>query len=80
MLTNSIGLPLERLVPDPDLFAHASDIHGQKHVARVTILGFALLDRLDMPDEAPHLWAATYLHDLGRTHDGRCLEHGKASV
>ncbi len=80
MLVNPIRLPLDRVVPDPDLFAHASDIHGQKHVARVMILGFLLVDRLNLPQLAPRLWAATYLHDLGRQHDGRCYDHGKFAV
>ena len=27
-------------------------------------------------EEAPALWAAVYLHDIARTHDGVCLRHG----
>ena len=80
MLINPIRLPIERLVPDEELFAQASDIHGQRHVARVVILGFVLVDRLNLPDDAPRLWAAIYLHDLGRTHDGRCYEHGRLAM
>jgi len=80
MLANPISLPVERLVPDPELFAHKSDLHGQQHVARVTILGFLLIERLEIPQLAPPLWAACYLHDLGRLHDGRCIEHGNAAI
>lgn len=80
MLVNPLPVPIERLAPDPELFAHASDLHGQAHVARVIILGFVLVERLGLREEAPRLWAATYLHDLGRVHDGRCLEHGRWAV
>ncbi len=64
------------MVPSPELFRHPSHLHGQAHVARVLIHGLRLVAALGCVEEAPRLWAAVYLHDLARTHDGRCPEHG----
>ena len=75
-LRNPIPLPLEDLVPAPDLFAHRSDLHGQQHVSRVMVHAFVLLDAVGCREEAPRLWAAVYLHDLARLHDGVAYEHG----
>lgn len=71
-----IPLPLDRLVPSPELFTHPSTLHGQAHVARVMVHAFRLIAATGWYDEAPRLWAAVYLHDLARTHDGRCHRHG----
>jgi len=64
------------LVPPPSLFRHESGLHGQAHVARVLVLGFGLMWLTGHVDEAARLWAAVYLHDIARTHDGRCPHHG----
>ena len=37
---------------------------------------FRLIAATGWVDEAPRLWAAVYLHDLARTHDGICHRHG----
>ena len=58
------------LVPAPDLFHHVSTLHGQAHVARVLVHGFRLIEATGWKEEAPRLWAAIYLHDIARTHDG----------
>ena len=71
-----IALPQTSLVPPPELFTHVSTIHGQAHVARVMVHAFRLIDATGWTDEAPRLWAAVYLHDIARTHDGRCYRHG----
>lgn len=71
-----IALPLASLVPTPELFTHASTLHGQAHVARVMVHAFRLLAATGWIEEAPRLWAAVYLHDLARTHDGVCYRHG----
>ena len=76
MVTVPIRLPLASLVPTPELFTHASTLHGQAHVSRVMVHAFRLLDATGWEEEAPRLWAAVYLHDIARTHDGRCLRHG----
>jgi hypothetical protein len=76
MLTVPIPLPLVSLVPAPELFTHASTLHGQAHVSRVMVHAFRLLEATSWPQEAPRLWAAVYLHDIARTHDGRCFRHG----
>jgi len=75
-----IRLPLHELVPSPSLFAHASTLHGQAHVARVMVHAFRLIAATGWTDEAPRLWAAVYLHDLARTHDGVCYRHGRDAV
>lgn len=75
-----IALRLEELAPDPGLFLHTSYLHGQLHVVRVIIHGFALVSALGWRNEAPRVWAAAYLHDLARTHDGRCHRHGANAV
>jgi hypothetical protein len=63
-------------VPPPELFTHASALHGQAHVARVMVHAFRLIAVTGWTDEAPALWAAVYLHDIARTHDGVCRRHG----
>lgn len=75
-----ITLPLEDIVPPQDLFATASRLHGQAHVARVMVHAFNLIEATGTTTLAIPLWAAVYLHDLARTHDGPCSEHGAAAV
>ena len=75
-----INLPLDHLIPPPSLFTHASTLHGQAHVARVMLHAFRLIEATGWMGEAPRLWAAVYLHDIARTHDGRCYVHGAGAV
>ena len=74
--TPPIALPLASLVPPPELFTHASTLHGQAHVSRVMVHAFRLIAATGWADEASRLWAAVYLHDIARTHHGRCHRHG----
>ena len=39
-----------------------------------------LLDATRLPHEGTRLWAAVFLHDLARTHDGEDHEHGADAV
>lgn len=71
-----IPLPLRELAPAPSLFTHRSTLHGQSHVARVMVHAFRLIEATGWREEAPRLWAAVYLHDIARTHDGVCYRHG----
>jgi hypothetical protein len=71
---------LDELVPKAEFFERDSELHGRMHVARVMIFGFRLVRATGSEDLEIPLWAATYLHDLGRTHDGFCTEHGRWSV
>ena len=71
-----IALPVSELAPPPSLFTHASTLHGQSHVARVMVHAFRLIEATGWLEEAPRLWAAVYLHDIARTHDGVCYRHG----
>jgi hypothetical protein len=80
MLTAPVPLPLASLAPAPELFTHPSTLHGQAHVSRVLVHAFRLLDATGWSEEAPRLWAAVYLHDIARTHDGRCSRHGRDAM
>jgi hypothetical protein len=80
MKTPPIPLPLHELVPAPSLFTHQSTLHGQAHVARVMVHAFRLIAATGWTEEAPRLWAAVYLHDLARAHDGVCYHHGRDAV
>ncbi len=79
-LKNPISLPLELLAPSPGLFSHPSRLHGQAHVARVIVHSLILVDALGLDACAPKAWAAAYLHDIGRRHNGRCRNHGKYAL
>lgn len=80
LLENPIPLPIERLVPSPEVFAHHSELHGQPHVARVIIHSFVLTKALGLDVHTLKAWAAAYIHDIGRRHDGRCTEHGRYAM
>jgi len=71
-----IPLPDADMVPPPELFLHRSYLHGQAHVARVLVHGLRLIEATHAEEEAPRLWAAVYLHDIARRHDGGCRHHG----
>lgn len=71
-------IPLDdvELVPPPVLFLHESLLHGQAHVARVLVHALRLLAATGFVEESGRLWAAVYLHDIARRHDGHCTRHG----
>jgi len=71
-----IPLADDELVPPPELFWHPSTLHGQAHVARVLVHAFRLIAAAGLVEETPRLWAAVYLHDIARRHDGHCTRHG----
>ena len=71
-----VSLPSSRMVPLPDLFWHASTLHGQAHVTRVMVHDMRLVDATGQHALGPQLWASVFLHDLARTHDGTCDRHG----
>jgi hypothetical protein len=71
-----ILLPDDELVPPPELFRHPSTLHGQAHVGRVLVHAFRLIAATGLVEETPRLWAAVYLHDIARRHDGHCTSHG----
>jgi hypothetical protein len=72
-----ITVPDSEMVPPPDLFLHPSPIHGQAHVARVLVHALRLVAATGFVRETARLWAAVYLHDIARRHDGRCTRHGE---
>jgi hypothetical protein len=69
-------VPDRELLPPPELFWHPSVLHGQAHVGRVLVHAFRLIQATGFTPETPRLWAAVYLHDIARRHDGRSREHG----
>lgn len=71
---------IDPFVPLPEYFRHRSALHGQAHVARVMVHALRLIEATGWEHEAARLWAAVYLHDLERTHDGQCLRHGANAV
>jgi hypothetical protein len=64
------------MVPPPELFRCDSRIHGQAHVARVLVHALQLIAATGFVEETVRLWAAVYLHDIAREHDGWCPHHG----
>lgn len=71
---------IDPFIPLPQHFRHASKIHGQAHVARVMVHALRLIEATGWEEEAARLWAAVYLHDLERTHDGQSNSHGADAV
>lgn len=71
---------IDPFVPLPQHFRHDSRLHGQSHVARVMVHALRLIEATGWEHEAARLWAAVYLHDLERSHDGRCVRHGADAV
>ncbi len=79
-LVNPIPLPLDLLAPTPQTFARHSSLHGQPHVSRVIVHSLLLLQARGFESLAAPLWAAAYIHDIGRRHDGRCNRHGRYAL
>jgi len=67
------------MLPLPELFLHRSTLHGQAHVGRVMIHALRLVEATGVVDDARTVWAAVYLHDVARTHDGKEPGHGAAA-
>ncbi|HPZ43296.1 MAG TPA: hypothetical protein PL078_04750 [Bacillota bacterium] len=64
----------------PSYFFNPNSIHGVLHAKRVLLLSLALsyLNGLNKTDTGILAKASLY-HDIGRTHDGVCSEHGRKS-
>ena len=74
------NLSLERLGVVDDQFAHRSHLHGQGHVNRVIYNALVLSKCMGASRWMVPAWAAAYLHDLSRRHDGVCYNHGEWAV
>jgi hypothetical protein len=70
---------VEILQPRPEHFKHPSGLHGPKHTARVMVLAWLLANKY-MPVIAHEMVGAAFLHDMARTHDTTCPEHGRWAV
>jgi len=64
------------MVPLPEIFWHRSTLHGQAHVTRVMVHAIRLVEATGQHEQGPRLWAAVFLHDIARLHDGVCHRHG----
>jgi len=73
---NLVPLSDNEMVPPPELFLHRSYLRGQAHVARVLVHALRLIEAVGAEEETSRLWAAVYLHDIARRHDGGCRRHG----
>ncbi|MFB3852658.1 MAG: hypothetical protein ACE148_02405 [Vicinamibacterales bacterium] len=71
-----VPVPDEEMLPPPGLFLHESTLHGQAHVGRVMVHGLRLIEATGAVEETIRLWAAVYLHDIARRHDGVAPRHG----
>jgi hypothetical protein len=71
-----VTVPDEDMLPPPELFLHPSTLHGQAHVGRAMIHALRLIEATGFMEDACPLWAAVYLHDIARIHDGRSPGHG----
>jgi len=71
-----IPLPDEEMLPLPELFLHSSTLHGQAHVGRVMVHALRLIGATGAVEETIRVWAAVYLHDIARRHDGVAPRHG----
>ena len=71
-----VTVPDEEMLPPPDLFLHRSMLHGLAHVGRVLVHAMRLVEATGFVEEMPRLWAAVYLHDIARRHDGTERGHG----
>ena len=76
----NIKLPLAQLGVRSNQFVHDSALHGASHVNRVIVHALQLCEVMGYEDITPECWAAAYLHDLARRHDGVCYEHGRWAV
>lgn len=65
----------------PSYFLRPHSIHGVLHAKRVLLLSLALshLNNINQADTGILVKASLY-HDIGRTHDGICYEHGQKSI
>lgn len=79
-IPETVRLPWERLGVHSTQFFHSSTLHGADHVNRVIVHCFRLCRAMAYEGIAPECWAAAYLHDLARRHDGVCTEHGRWAV
>lgn len=73
---STIKLPMKQLGVEPRQFRHRSMLHGASHVNRVIIHTLILCSLMEWNHIVPECWAAAYIHDLERVHDGLCYNHG----
>ena len=78
-MVNNTEKWLDLLQPRAEYFKHPSEMHGPKHTARVMVLAWLLAGKY-LPHLAHEMVAAGFLHDLARTHDSSCPEHGRWAV
>lgn len=77
---NLLPIPLEYIGVRDEQFMHPSDLHGAAHVNRVIFHALQITKLHGLNAYLPEIWAAAYLHDLSRRHDGICHEHGQWAI
>jgi len=76
----SIPLPIRDLIPGTGIVAYNSRLHGRLHIARVMVHALILADKTNRQSLKTALWAAVFLHDIARQHDGNCRMHGEWAI
>lgn len=65
----------------PEHFFHPKGIHGVLHSKRVLLINLILAFYNNLSeDDVDILCTAAVYHDIGRNHDGSCIEHGIFSM
>lgn len=64
----------------PGHFDHQSQLHGINHTYRVMCHCLTLGELLHFEREKRLAFAAAFIHDMARKHDGYCTQHGKWAV
>jgi hypothetical protein len=78
-------LSMETIKPHKFRLRHAyfdqrSFLHGKKHTYRVMYHVMAIGSKAGLKDEIFPAFCAAFIHDMARTHDGYCTEHGQRSA
>lgn len=63
-----------------EYFDNESKVHGVNHTYRIMCLIIHLGKMLNFTHETKIALCAAYIHDMARTHDGYCTDHGEWAV
>ena len=69
-------MDLDKFEVKPEYFDHPSWLHGVNHTCRVMSMVWAMGSDLGMVHERNLALCAAYIHDMARTGDGICYQHG----
>ena len=60
-----------------EYFDNQSEVHGVNHTYRIMCIIIHLGKMLNLIRETKVALCAAYIHDMARTHDGYCTDHGE---